>query len=444
MLPKPLGCRGCPYDSTNGFVPDDYKPGAAVCVMLQNPGEQEEDQGIPAIGEAGRLLNDTLLPLAGLDRSTTSVSNALRCRIRGSNKLPPVTDPRMQAALAHCHQAHFNPPASTRVYVAAGEYAVRQLTDISYDWTAWRGYIIPRAPRTQWGYWDGRGADPVLVTLHPAYLFRDPDAHIPIMSDWGRRLPALLAGTWPVSAPEICTVPPEAYPPFAGFDTEYEPIPGAPRLIRYSVAWRIAQEAVVHVVEATRHRPPSTPPTRLVGQNAPVDIPHTRWLFSNHQSIEWDDTMYAHSVLWTGATGDDDDETKRGSIVGHGLNYLGSLYGPFNRWKHLGGSQPILYAGLDPLGAYDIWHALLPEFKKDPLSWNVYQQYQRPLIPIIARLQEHGIAVDTLRVAQLIESLAGGRAIAEAKARASAGWPLKISSPKQIAAQLQVEKVRRR
>ena len=82
MLPKPPSCIGCPlYGDGLGYVPDELVPGATTLVLMQNPGEEEEARGRPAVGKSGQAMDEKLLPRAGLTRGVNvSVANVLKCR----------------------------------------------------------------------------------------------------------------------------------------------------------------------------------------------------------------------------------------------------------------------------------------------------------------------------------------------------------------------------
>jgi len=52
---------------------------AEVMFIGEGPGEQEDLQGIPFVGPAGKLLDD-MLGLIGLDRSNIYIANIVKCR----------------------------------------------------------------------------------------------------------------------------------------------------------------------------------------------------------------------------------------------------------------------------------------------------------------------------------------------------------------------------
>ena len=60
-------------------------PGADVLLVGEAPGAQEDAEGIPFVGRAGRLL-DELLAEAGLPRDRIAVANVLKCRPPGNRK----------------------------------------------------------------------------------------------------------------------------------------------------------------------------------------------------------------------------------------------------------------------------------------------------------------------------------------------------------------------
>ena len=142
MLPKPDACRPCPmWQTGHGYVPDEWREGALVVILGQNPGADEEDgqqvvsggrdgntrphPPAPFLGRTGHYVETQLLPLAGLRREDCSWANVLRCRWQRSNALPPETI--LGPAIAHCQAAYWRPPASTKLILACGALAHRAL-----------------------------------------------------------------------------------------------------------------------------------------------------------------------------------------------------------------------------------------------------------------------------------------------------------------------------
>lgn len=82
-------CRNCPLaDTRNMIVFGDGNPDACVMLIGEAPGRNEDLQGVPFVGAAGRNL-DGLLGLAGLGREDVYIANVLKCRPPGNR------DPRV-------------------------------------------------------------------------------------------------------------------------------------------------------------------------------------------------------------------------------------------------------------------------------------------------------------------------------------------------------------
>ena len=457
ILPKPPACQGCPaYEKSRGWVPDFINDTAQIMVVAQNPGTDEEAGrrylGLgpygdtyeeaphqPLLGKTGRMFNGTFLPLAGVTREDCSLGNALRCRWGNTNELPPLDRKEMQQAILHCHRAHWRRPERVTVFVAMGEYATAMLTGITRDFSGWRGYMLPlslpgaeREPHT--AVWSPKPYEPrVFVTHHLAYLFKEPTASLPAKRDWNK-LATILAGKWPIPMSPIEADPPEPWPDYAAFDTEFA-IEQHDHLIRWSLANR---ERRVWVVEADRNYQATfgSRPT-VVMHNAPADLPHLKGLLPLDQ-VDIEDTMYAHACLYTGKVETDDQKGKTGGAMSHTLNFLGSLYGHINRWKHLARVSPRVYAGGDALGTMDVWETglhggLKGELERDPETRWVYENLQKPLIPIVLKHHQRGIATDPEQVKIALAAISERQQGYVLQAQAFAGWPLNLRSPKQLA-----------
>ena len=73
-------CVACPLSATRTrVVAGDLVPGARVLLVGEGPGAQEDLEGRPFVGRAGRLL-DQLLADVGIGRETVSVVNVVKCR----------------------------------------------------------------------------------------------------------------------------------------------------------------------------------------------------------------------------------------------------------------------------------------------------------------------------------------------------------------------------
>jgi uracil-DNA glycosylase family 4 len=255
------GCTGCPLfeDGNKNFVPDVLRERADVMVLGQNPGAEEEAKGVPFIGQTGKTMDRDFFPQAGLQRSSVSIGNALRCRWQNSNELPEIQSVLARAAVEHCSRAHLKIGPGTTLLVATGGYALLALT--GHGWathdkiTEWRGWMLPL--RTELGgpatcardiYTPGlhSGDLPVLATIHVAAVGYDPSLRLPAKSDW-QKVRRYLRGDWPAKPPKIITEPdPGMWVSGCSIDTEW--IPESGRILRFSL---VTPDRRVYVVEWT-------------------------------------------------------------------------------------------------------------------------------------------------------------------------------------------------
>ena len=122
------------------------------------PGAEEDRQGEPFVGRAGKLLN-AMLEAIGLERKQVMIANILKCR-------PPNNrDPRPEEVSAcESYLKQQIAMVKPRVILALGRVAAQNLlkTDTPIGRMRGRVFEYPE-PRT-----------PVVVTYHPAYLLRSP------------------------------------------------------------------------------------------------------------------------------------------------------------------------------------------------------------------------------------------------------------------------------
>lgn len=133
-------------------------PGARCMIIGEAPGAEEDRQGEPFVGRAGRLLN-AMLQAIGLRRAEVYIANIIKCR-------PPKNrDPRPEE-VACCAQylRRQIELVAPDVIVAAGRVAAQNLLGSSRPVGKLRG--------GQHAYADS--GVPVIVTYHPAYLLRSP------------------------------------------------------------------------------------------------------------------------------------------------------------------------------------------------------------------------------------------------------------------------------
>ncbi|MEM9577868.1 MAG: UdgX family uracil-DNA binding protein [Pseudomonadota bacterium] len=167
-LPREIhACTRCPLHKTaTQAVPGEGPMDADLMIVGEQPGDQEDLQGRPFVGPAGQLF-DTVAGAAGLDRKAAFVTNAVKhfkFEPRGRRRLHQRPD---AGEIHHCRWwlaaeiAQIQP----KLIVAMGATAAQALTGSGKDLMRRRGEVE-----------QGRDSVPVLITLHPAYLLRVPDA----------------------------------------------------------------------------------------------------------------------------------------------------------------------------------------------------------------------------------------------------------------------------
>jgi DNA polymerase len=136
-------------------------------VVGEAPGENEDLQGEPFVGQAGQLL-DNMLKAVGLNRGATGtqgvfIANVLKCR-------PPANRNPQPQEVATCEPYLRRQVAlmQPQIILALGRFAAQSLLQATVPDVA----TIPLGKlRGQVHQYDGV---PVIVSYHPAYLLRTP------------------------------------------------------------------------------------------------------------------------------------------------------------------------------------------------------------------------------------------------------------------------------
>ncbi len=85
-------CSRCNLSRTRKFpVPGEGNPDAKVMLIGLGPGYQENQQGKPFVGPAGKFLNE-LLELAGLMREDVYITNVVKCYLPDNQPTPAQID----------------------------------------------------------------------------------------------------------------------------------------------------------------------------------------------------------------------------------------------------------------------------------------------------------------------------------------------------------------
>jgi len=152
-------CQRCKLSrKRKHIVFGDGNPHAELVFVGEGPGADEDEQGLPFVGRAGKLLTQ-MIEAMGLQRSDVYICNVVKCR-------PPDNRVPEKDEVAECSPFLFRQIATIqpKAVVALGASAVGALlggpvaiTKIHGEWIDWRGTKL-------------------MPIYHPAYLLRNPPA----------------------------------------------------------------------------------------------------------------------------------------------------------------------------------------------------------------------------------------------------------------------------
>ncbi|TAN57483.1 MAG: DNA polymerase I, partial [Rhodospirillales bacterium] len=173
------------------------------------------------------------------------------------------------------------------------------------------------------------------------------------------------------------------------------------------------------------------PSVLKIGQN----IKYDRHVLARHgiDVAPFDDTMLMSYVL-------------DGSLHGHGMDELAKLHLDRTTIKYeevcgkgkeqigfarVALDKALAYAAEDADVTLGLYLALKPRLAAERLQ-SVYQELERPLVPVLGAMEAAGIKVDFKRLLELSEDFAKRMAGFETEAHALAGRDFNIASPKQL------------
>ena len=152
-------CQNCTRcglcDTRNNVVFGVGRKDADVMFVGEGPGEQEDLQGEPFVGPAGRLLDD-MISIIDLDRTNCYIANIVKCR-------PPQNRDPLETEQDACIGYLRNQVALIRpkIIVCLGRVAAKRLIDPEYRITR------------QHGTWVQKGGVWMTAIYHPSALLRD-------------------------------------------------------------------------------------------------------------------------------------------------------------------------------------------------------------------------------------------------------------------------------
>jgi DNA polymerase len=151
------GCQSCPLGETRTkLVFGDGSPDSEIMLIGEGPGEQEDLQGLPFVGPAGKLL-DSMLEMIDLDRSKVYIANMVKCRPPRNRDPQPTEQQACRSWLDR--QIELVDP---KIIVCLGRIAAMGVIKDDFRITREHG---------QWFTLNGRM---YMATFHPSALLRDP------------------------------------------------------------------------------------------------------------------------------------------------------------------------------------------------------------------------------------------------------------------------------
>lgn len=156
-------CRLCTNRTNIVFGQGNKK--ARLMFIGEGPGADEDKQGIPFVGKAGQLMNNSFQALE-INREDVYIANIVKCR-PPSNRVPE--DDEVQTCLNYLrNQVILIKP---KIIVLLGSTALKNILGKEYGITAVRGN------------WMEKNGIKYMPTWHPAALLRDENKKIEFWQD---------------------------------------------------------------------------------------------------------------------------------------------------------------------------------------------------------------------------------------------------------------------
>ena len=159
-------CEGCDlYRNATQTVFGEGARSATVMLVGEVPGDQEDLQGKPFVGPAGRLLDEAIAD-AGLAREDVYVTNAVkhfRFELRGKRRLHKKPSSRHIQACRPWLEAEVD-VVKPLVLVCLGATAAQSLLGKAFRISQQRGEFLV----SSWAEW-------TIATHHPSAILRAPD-----------------------------------------------------------------------------------------------------------------------------------------------------------------------------------------------------------------------------------------------------------------------------
>lgn len=159
-------CKRCElHRNRKKIVFGDGNPSSPIVFVGEAPGAEEDEQGLPFVGRAGKLLTE-MIERAGLKRGDVYICNVIKCR--PPNNRDPLPEEIEKCSPFLIRQIEIINP---RVIVTLGNYAKKVVAGIEEGITKVRGTVVDVGGRK------------VVPTYHPSFLLRNPGKEKEMFND---------------------------------------------------------------------------------------------------------------------------------------------------------------------------------------------------------------------------------------------------------------------
>lgn len=181
---SPRHCQLC--KTRTNFVFGEGAPDAALMLVGEGPGEQEDLTGRPFVGPAGQLL-DKILASVGFKREEVYITNIVKCRPPG-NRVPT------ELEMAEC-----SPILQEQIRLIRPK-VIGMLGNVPKSF--FLGKTAPGITRCLGQYYDWKDGIQLVALYHPSYLLRNQQRNVgspkwqmwQAMKELRRRYDALVTG----------------------------------------------------------------------------------------------------------------------------------------------------------------------------------------------------------------------------------------------------------
>jgi len=165
---KYKNCQKCPlyYQGRTNIVFGLGNPNAELMFIGEGPGREEDEQGLPFVGRAGRLLTK-IIEAMNLKRADVYISNVVKCR-PPNNRAPLPNESDICKNILLLKEIEIVKP---KVICTLGSIATQALLGPQARISKARGSFFEF------------GQSLIMPTFHPAYLLRNPESKKEVWED---------------------------------------------------------------------------------------------------------------------------------------------------------------------------------------------------------------------------------------------------------------------